>query len=266
MAARRFRPTTSPALVAFGTQVQRLRDAKGMTQESLAKHASVTNSYISKVENGKTRTNRGFVETIDGCLDANGALISLWDDLNQEGHPVPLWFDWPEVEKEAVELITWELAIIPGLLQIEDYARAFLTAEGAVTRRMERQQVITREEKPAKLVALIKEEALYNLIVSKEVMRAQLEHLLKMSELPNVTIQIVVNDGLPAGTSGAFVVATMEDRSQVAHMDTVIRGITTDDPADLTAISNVLIALRGKTLTVGMSRDAIRKAIDQRWT
>ncbi|WP_067477486.1 helix-turn-helix domain-containing protein [Actinomadura hibisca] len=255
----------SPALIAFGAQMRRLRLAKNIKQAAIAKAVNVHDTYISKVENGYKRCNLVFVEKVDDYLEADGALIELWNNLNKEGHPVPLWFDWPEVEKDSVELTTWQHSIIPGLLQIEEYARAFFPEDKDASTRIERQALITRDENPVKYIALIKEEALYNLVVSKEVMRKQLEHLLEMSERPNVTIQIVANDGLPAGISGAFVLAMMEDRSEVVHLDTVIRGITTDDPADLRAIGNVLISLRGKALPVGMSRDLIRKALEK-WT
>jgi hypothetical protein len=86
-------------------------------------------------------------------------------------------------------------------------------------------------------VALLSEAVLDHLVGSFEVMREQLTHLLALGELPNVTIQLVRNNGRPAGTGGAFVVATMEDRSEVSYLETTVRGITTDDPSDLARLS-----------------------------
>ncbi|SNR88257.1 hypothetical protein SAMN06265355_10867 [Actinomadura mexicana] len=65
---------------------------------------------------------------------------------------------------------------------------------------------------------------------------------------------------------GAFVVATMDDRSEVAYIETAIRAITTDDPTDLSMLTRTLIALRSRALTEDMSRDLIRKVIQERWT
>lgn len=266
MPPRRRRPHDSPALVAFGRQMRRLREAKGTKQETIAHLTKVSAPQVSKIEGGKKRASRAFVEAIDDHLGAAGSLINLWEDLNKDGHPVPLWFDWPRVEEEAIELITWEHTIVPGLLQTEDYARAFLGNDDAVEARIARQIVVTRDDPaPAKMVALLGERVLDHFVNSPAVMHAQLTRLLTLGERPNITIQLVRNNGRPAGTGGAFVVATMEDRSDVSYLETTVRGITTDDPADLAELSDVLRELRARALPEDMSRDLVRKALE-RWT
>ncbi|MFI0355291.1 helix-turn-helix domain-containing protein [Actinomadura sp. 9N407] len=266
MAARRQRPRESPALVAFGRQMRRMREAKGVKQETIAHLTKVSPAQASRIEAGKKRATRTYVEITDDYLEAGGSLISLWEDLNKDGHPVPIWFDWPQIEAEAVELTSWEHTIVPGLLQNEAYARAFLGADDAVEARMARQSILTRDSPPpTELVALLSEAVLNYKVGSPEVMREQLKHLLALSELPNVTIQIVRITGRPAGTGGAFVVATMEDRSEVSYLETTIRGITTDDPSDLARLSAVLRELRARALPEDMSQDMMRKALEK-WT
>ncbi|TDC53013.1 XRE family transcriptional regulator [Actinomadura sp. KC345] len=266
MAVRRQRPDESPALVAFGRQMRRLREAKEIKQETIAHLTKVSPAQVSRIEGGKKRATRTFVELVDDYLEAGNSLISLWEDLNRDGHPVPIWFDWPQTESEADELVTWEHTIVPGLLQTPAYARQFLTSEEAVEARMARQSILTREDAPPTvLTALLSEKVLGHLVGSPEVMREQFERLLALSELPNVTIQIVRNNGRPAGTGGAFVVATMEDRSEVAYMETTVRGITTDTPSDLAKLSETLRELRARALPEDMSRDMIREALEK-WT
>lgn len=266
MPARRQRPNESPALVAFGRQMRRLREAKDVLQETIANLTKVSPAQVSRIENGKKRATRSFVTTVDDYLDAGGSLLSLWEDLNRDGHPVPIWFDWPQTESDAAELVTWQHMIVPGLLQTPAYARAFLNSDEAVEARMARQAILTREDAPrTALVALLSEYVLDYLVTSPEVMRDQIEHLITLSELPNVTIQIVRNNGRPAGTGGAFVVATMEDRSEVAYMETTVRGITTDNPSDLAKLSESLRELRARALPEDMSRDRLKEAL-QKWT
>ncbi|MDL4775302.1 MULTISPECIES: helix-turn-helix domain-containing protein [Thermomonosporaceae] len=266
MPPRRQRPRESPALVAFGRQMRRLREAKGIKQETIGHLTTVSGPQVSRIEAGKKRATRPFVEIVDDHLDAGGSLISLWEDLNKDGHPVPLWFDWPKIEEDATELITWEHTIVPGLLQNEAYARAFLGVDEAIEARIARQSVLTRDDPPpVALTALLSEAVLYHLVGSPEVMHEQLTHLVALSELPNVTIQMVRNNGRPAGTGGAFVVATMEDRSEVAYLEMVVRGITTDDPSDLAKLSEVLRELRARAFPEDMSRDVMRKALEK-WT
>lgn len=266
MPPRRQRSKDSPALVAFGRQMRRMREAKGTKQETIAHLTKVSGPQVSRIEAGKKRATRSFVEIVDDHLEAGGSLVNLWEDLNKDGHPVPIWFDWPQIESEATELITWEHTIVPGLLQTVGYARAFLSADEAVEARIARQSILTRDSPPPiVLVALLSEAVLDHLVASPEVMREQLTHLLALSELPNVTIQLVRNNGRPAGTGGAFVVATMEDRSEVSYLETTVRGITTDDPSDLARLSDVLRELRARALPEDMSQDMMRKALE-RWT
>jgi hypothetical protein len=113
---------------------------------------------------------------------------------------------------------------------------------------------------------LIDEQALYRQVGTPETMREQLEHLLDMSMLPNVTVQVVLGNGEHDGNSGGFMIATMDDRSEIAYVETAIRAITTDNPADLAIMARTLFELRARTLTEEMSREVIRKVVQERWT
>ncbi|WP_067459481.1 DUF5753 domain-containing protein [Actinomadura macra] len=206
---------------------------------------------------------------MDPEFRAGGVLLNLYDDLNDDGQMgFPSWFDWPEVESQADVLVWWEHTVIPGLLQTESYASAFLGTAEAIAARLARQIILTRDSPPpATLVALLSESVLTHLVGSREIMREQLEHLGVMSELPNVTVQVVGNDdGVPAGTGGAFILATMRDRSEVAYLETTVRGITTDDENDLAGLARTLRTLGSKTLPANMSREVIRKVIESKWT
>ncbi|MFB4305308.1 helix-turn-helix domain-containing protein [Actinomadura sp. GTD37] len=269
MASPRRRAATSPALAAFGRQFRRYRERAGLSQARVAQRTGKTASFVSQIESGKKRCKREFVEIMDPELKAGGTLLNLYDDLNGDGAlGFPTWFDWPEVEREAEILVTWEHSVVPGLLQIDDYARTLLSTDEAVIARLTRQEILKRDvPAPVTLIALLNEHVLHHLVGSREIMRQQLEHLLTMSELPNVTIQIVVNDdGTPAGNGGSFVLATMKDRSEIAYLETTVRGITTDDSGDLAAIARTLDSLRSKALPARMSRDFIRKVMIEKWT
>ncbi|OLT38024.1 hypothetical protein BJF79_28115 [Actinomadura sp. CNU-125] len=163
-------------------------------------------------------------------------------------------------------MITWQHTIVPGLLQTSNYAHAFLGNDEAVEARLARQSILTREDPPpTMLTALLSEAVLHYAIGSAEVMQEQVAHLIAQSELPNIIIQVVRNNWRPTGTGGAFVVATMEDRSEVAYMETIVRGLTTDNPADLTPISSALRELRARALPEDMSREVMKEALEK-WT
>ncbi|MCP9951562.1 helix-turn-helix domain-containing protein [Actinomadura madurae] len=269
MPPRRQRPRESPALVAFGRQMRRLREAKAVKQETIAQLTTMSGAQISRIENGKRRATRSFVEIVDDHLDAGGSLINLWEDLNKDGHPVPIWFDWPQIEADAAILVCYEHSVIPGLAQTPAYALAILRGnQEAADARLKRQAILTKDggKPPLALLLLIDEQVLARLVGTPETMKDQLEHLVAMSSLPNVTIQVVLGSGEHDGNMGAFVVATMEDRSEVAYIETAVRGITTDNPAELSILARTLIDLRSRALTQEMSCELIGKVIGEKWT
>ncbi|GAA4238682.1 helix-turn-helix transcriptional regulator [Actinomadura meridiana] len=249
--------------------MRRMREAKGIKQETIAHLTQVSGPQVSKIENGKKRATRSFVELVDDYLEAGGALINLWGDLNKDGHPVPIWFDWPKIEMDATMLICWQHSVIPGLAQTPEYALAIVHGnQEAANARIGRQTILTRDDErgPANVLFLIEEQVLYHQVGTKETMKGQLERLIELSMLPNIMVQVVLSRGDHDGNMGAFVLATMEDRSEVAYAETAIRSITTDDPADLSVLARTLLELRSQALTQEMSRELIGKVAEERWT
>lgn len=120
-----------------------------------------------------------------------------YDDVLTEGHR-----DYIALEAEATSILEWQINVVPGLLQTEQYARNVLSAyqevatisPRAVERRLEtrliRQQLLTRDE-PLSYTALLDESVLHRRRGGQSVMQAQLQRLADASRLPNVTIQIL---------------------------------------------------------------------------
>ncbi|MGH3389947.1 MAG: helix-turn-helix domain-containing protein [Actinomadura sp.] len=71
----------SPALVAFGRQLRRYREAAGLSQARIGSRTGTTASFVSQVEKGKKRCKRSFLEAIEPDLKSGGALLALYDDL-----------------------------------------------------------------------------------------------------------------------------------------------------------------------------------------
>ncbi|MFI0405342.1 Scr1 family TA system antitoxin-like transcriptional regulator [Actinomadura sp. 3N508] len=271
MAPQRKRGTVSPTLLAFGRRFRRLREAKGWTQDALARRANhgqgVTPQYIGAVENGRTRCTREFAEAMDHHLDANGELLYLYDDLVKDA-TFPTWFDWHTVEPEADMLQSYQPLLIHGLLQTPAYASALLKGDKeAVDARINRQSILTRENPPPPNFSVLQDEvSLTRLVGSPEIMKEQLEYLVDVAERSVVTLQVVPSNGEHAGNSGAFTLATLPDRSEVAYADMAARGLTLSDPEDIAFVSGTLIAIRSLALPVNQSIEAIRKVVQERWT
>ncbi|WP_147341256.1 helix-turn-helix domain-containing protein [Actinomadura logoneensis] len=264
MSPRRQRPTSEPALKAFGSQMKRHRNRASITQDAIAGRTHVSASFVSQVENGKKACKRDFAMIADQMTGANGALLELWEDLYKDGSPVPGWFaDWSAIEGEAESLVWWEPMIIPGLLQTESYAREFLTSETAVKSRLERQEILTRDDPPPiPLTVLLTRAALTYPVGTRATMQEQLQHLVALAERPNISLQVVTYFGRPVAIGGAFGLATLPDRSQVAYLETTVRGITTDARDDLSSLSEALRKLQSKALPENQSLDVIQKEIE----
>jgi transcriptional regulator with XRE-family HTH domain len=262
MAIGKERPKT---LKLFGSEVKRYRSISGLSQEQLGEKVPICGSHIGKIERGETRCDRAIAVKLDELLDTRGALPSLWDELVLDA-AFPVWFDWPEVESEAELLLSYQCLVVDGLLQTEDYACALLGGDkGATAARMKRQAILSREDPPPpRLSVLLYEGVLWNEVGGREVMRGQLEHLLSLAS-PRISVQVVPGPLRPVDTAGAFGLATLPGRTEIGYVATAVRGITVSESEDIRLLSEAYDEIRSRALPVEMSRDLIRRTLEERW-
>jgi len=260
-------PDPSSPLEDFGDRVRKYRVAASMSQVDLAEAANVSKSHISKIERGRGRCDRKIAVVLDKVFDSERELQSLWDELVKDA-AVPTWFDWPKIEAspDTISLDSYECLVVPGLLQTEGYAEALLGGDsGKVAFRMDRQGLLTREDpQPPRTSFLLSETALYNQVGGKKAMREQLEHLLSL-DTPRLSIQILPYPMPPAGSDGSFCLATMANRSELVYVETPARGFTLNETDDIQIISDKLADIRARALPIDLSRDLIRRVMEDRW-
>jgi hypothetical protein len=131
------------------------------------------------------------------------ALVSMSESSGKgwwsayQGRATQYALNLAELEAGAVDLCSYEPLVIPGLFQTEEYIRSLFgdvkpqhaTTEDAIAFRLERQRILTSENAPA-VHAVIHEAALRMHYGGTSAMRRQLLHLIELSRLPNVTIQV----------------------------------------------------------------------------
>lgn len=253
----------SPTLITLGRLVRTHRDAAGLLQRELAGKVGYTDGWLSNLETGQLRPRREQVLVLEQALNLPaGALMATFDQLDAES--LPIWFrPWLEEEARASVLRSMELSVIPGMLQTEEYARSLIPGdEAAVKARMDRQQILDRED-PPRMYFVIDEAVLYQERGGPEVMRAQLEHLVEMAS-HRVTIQVIRSKDNPS-PRGTFVLATV-DGLEVAYVETVVRGIVTSGREDIERIWEVWETVRAYALPQQESIEFIRKVAEERWT
>ncbi|MDL4820869.1 helix-turn-helix domain-containing protein [Actinomadura opuntiae] len=261
------RPRIDPELVGFGTVVRRFREESSLKQDELAQLVNVARSYISHVECGRTKCRRDFAERLDNVLNANEGIVEAWDDLLEQIKQVryPTHFvAFPKVEARADQLRVYENYLVYGLFQTEAYARVLLVDDEAVATRMRRQELLSRS--PRAMISVVMEESvLYREVGSKEIMRAQLERLIELSQQEGVFLQ-VAKTGYYRGVRASFTIATQSDRSEIAYVIKATGGEISRDPSELTRLSEVIHTLNVKSCNTEDSRALIRKVMQDRWT
>ncbi|GAA3200534.1 helix-turn-helix transcriptional regulator [Actinocorallia longicatena] len=257
----------SSGLALFGAALRNARMAVGETLAGLGVKINYSTSTIGDVERGESRCERDLAERSDEQLNTGGMLALLWDHLVKDSLYRPWFVKWPGIEEKATLIRTFQPLLIHGLLQTEEYARALLYGnENDVAARMLRQSILTRgNPAPPFLVVVIDEGVLWRQVGEPKVMHSQLMHLVT-SVSDRLSVQVVPSGVVHPGNVGAFVMATLEDRSEVVYREAAPNGIISSSKDDLVKLNESFEVIRGKALPVDMSLDLIRRTAEEKWT
>ncbi|MFD0856536.1 helix-turn-helix transcriptional regulator [Actinomadura adrarensis] len=205
--------------------LRRYRELRGLTQTQVGKIIGVTKQQVHNLESGYRKPNKEQTETLDALWDTGGHFTRL-RKFAEAGHD-PDWFrTFTRYEADARIIKSYTLAIVHGLLQTPDYARALLIAGGVpnvdalVEARMARKEILSREPE---VWALINEAVLDQPVGGQKVMRAQLAHILEFSWRPNVWMRVIPRRvGAHIGLDGSFTV--ISTRSEMVAFSDAFKG------------------------------------------
>jgi transcriptional regulator with XRE-family HTH domain len=194
----------------LGAELQHARQEAGLTLRGLTEKAGISaHSRISEAENGKRLLTLDELERILDALEIHdagererilGHARMAIEEPGQLNAGTTAGIDATlaqliEHERAASRITDASPLMIPGLLQTSDYARAIMgevsDSEMRVALRSGRRDILTRGRNPVQLVALIDSEALIRPVAAPDVMADQLRHVLRMADMPNVTVQVV---------------------------------------------------------------------------
>lgn len=225
----------SAEALELGAGLRKLRNGRGMSTRQLGERIGVTSGNFTHWENGDRLIREDHLLNILDVLepddDERERLLGLHQRASGPGQLVP---GATSIGAQLAELIKYEQAarkittvaplVIPGLLQTADMARATFIGmddvDTRVTLRVGRRDIVTRDEQPVELVAYIDTEALLRPVAQPaHLMSAQLRHLLKMGELPNVAIRLVssMQPGYNPMLAGPF--HLIESARSVVHVE-----------------------------------------------
>ena len=271
----------------LGQELRKLREQKNMTAEEVAERLLVSQSKISRLENGRRSISQRDVRDLCGVYEVEDqrvvdSLMEMARDSRQQGW----WHTFGDIpysvyiglETDAESLRVYEPQIVTGLLQTPAYAEALVRGalpetsaaeiEKRVGVRMRRQERITTENDPLRLWSVLDEAALHRVVGGKRVMREQLEHLLKLSELPHVTVQVMPFEvGAHPGLNGQYAILEFADAadSSVVYLEGVTSDLYLEKAQDVQKYAVMYEHLRAQSLSVEASRQLIDETA-QRYT
>ncbi|MFB9659134.1 helix-turn-helix domain-containing protein [Glycomyces mayteni] len=259
--AKEDNPTGPTALrMIIGGQLRRLREAAGITRKAAGFEIRNSESKISRMELGRVSFRLRDVEDLMvmyGGTDQDeiDRVLMLCREANKPSwwHPygdaLPDWFQtYLDLESAASTIRTYEVQLVPGLLQSRDYARSLLMLgyghtplreiDNRIELRLARQKVLDREVDPPTLWTVIDEAALHRPFGGYGVMRDQLKLLIEACDRPNVRIQVVRFDSGAHSGAGApftwlrFAYPELDD---VIYMEHLTGGLYLDRDSDVDA-------------------------------
>lgn len=264
----------------LGIALRQYREAAGYTLESAADEINSTRSTLSRYENAQTLISPASVRALLTLYGIGGeelaATIQLAKDARKPGWWVSYSYvldrrtiDFIALEAEATAISNFEPSVVPGMLQTADYIRGVMRGgphtlgdsevEQRVQARLDRQQRLT-DNLPPIFDAIIDEGALLRPVGDQSAMNAQLAHLLKMSDLPNITVQVIpLVAGYHRGTRGSLHILEFADPEDpiIASVETVAGQMIIDRPGELRTCAKIMEHLRAVALSPSASRDQI---------
>ena len=241
--------------IGLGGELRRRRERAGISREVAGDALRASPAKISRLELGRV----GFKErdvldllTLYGVTDPTerAEFLVLTRRANAPGwwhrysDLLPGWFEtYLGLEQASSVIRTYELQFVPGLLQTRDYARAVTLLghedpediERRVELRMRRQDLLTSATAPT-LWAVIDEAALRRSLAGPELLRNQLDHLLVMNELPNVSVQIApLSFGGHAAAGGPFSILRFAepDLPDIVYLEQLTSALYLDKRSDV---------------------------------
>ncbi|MBB5494303.1 helix-turn-helix domain-containing protein [Nocardiopsis exhalans] len=263
-------------------ELTRLRDSSGLSRAQVAERIGITDSTLWRYETGMTRPKPGDVAILLDVYGVHGAereeLIEMAKHARKRGwwhrHRQALkpGFDsYIGLEAAASVVRTFQTSVVPGILQTEAYARAVIEqtaissapdmVDEKVLVRMSRQELITREDAPLQVVAILDEAVLRRQVGGPETMHEQLQRLIALAQHPNVTIRVVpFAHGAHPGLDGQFNLLEFPEQADpdLVYLEQAGSGLVPEDPEEVRRYTLMFGSLLGRALKANESLSFMR--------
>ena len=276
-------PRSAPTVgqVVLGRRLLDLRERAGLKREEAARVLRVAPATVRRMEMAEVALKIPYLQMLlksYGVSDEEAeTFVHLAEEANKPGwwqrfHDIlPGWFSmYVSLEGAAALIRQYEPHFVPGIMQTDEYARGVLTSgaigqtrpediERHVALRMQRQELLTREGAP-RLWVVMDETVLRRPVVGPQVMRAQVERLLEVTELPHVTLQVLeFSSGPHPGTYGPFVLFrfAMSELPDMVYSEYVTGAVYLDARAEVGTHLEVMDRMAAQAATAQRTKEIL---------
>ncbi len=269
-------------------RLKETREALGYTQDQVATAMEWSLSKLIRIEKGQvgisTTDLRALVghykitdvEQVDELLNlARTAKRKPWWAPYRDSLPSTAFESFIGLESEASAQACFQSVMVPGLLQTEAYARTILSDSAVlaltpeeidvrVKVRRARQRAVLEGTDGPEFVAVVDEAALRRLAGGRSVMHEQLVHLLGLSAIPRVTIEVLPFSAGVYPLFGPFIILSYEDEADadIVYVEG-LEEVVIDDPNKVRMYQDTFRRLRRKTLSPDDSLTLIKEVADE---
>ncbi|MGW7380412.1 helix-turn-helix domain-containing protein [Streptomyces sp. NPDC054794] len=259
-------------IATVGRQLKLRREAKGMRAAEFGVAVGYGEDLVYKIEGGKRIPRPEYLDQADEVLGAGGLLSAMKEDVARVRYPKKVR-ELAKLESQAVEVGLYSNHNIHGLLQTEEHMRALFDAwlptysdeetERMVAARLARRSIFERS--PAPTLSFVQEEVtLRRPVGGRMVWRRQLERLLELGQLRNVSIQVLPTDTEEHfGTGGLIEVLRFPDGSAVGRSEGAFSGRPVSDPKQLRILDLRYGMIRAQALTPRESRALVEQMLGE---
>src|SRR5580698_3499662 len=269
--------------ILLGTQLRRLREARGITAQEAAREIRASESKISRMELGRNAVREVDIAdllTLYGITDPaeREQLLSLASQANQPGwwhryqDVLPSWFQaYIGLEESAESIRSYDMQFVPGLLQTEEYAAAVI-ALGEFSLEETERLVFLRKERQRRfssgclrLTAVIDENALRRPFAEPALMRAQLEYLLDICDRPAFTLQVrpLATGAHVAPASFSILKFASAELPDVVYVEQLTSAMYLDKAADVVRYTAAMDRISATSATPNQSKEIIRALLKE---
>lgn len=264
----------------LAAELKRLRKESGKTREEVAEFVSCAPATVTKIENASNAAPPAYVALMLELYGVTGGERDAWLAVARQARKrgwwqqysgaIPSWFEvYVGLEEEAGEIRSYHPDGLKGLLQTEEYMRAQILAEPVVPAeeeierrvavRMTRQKRLVQDDAPH-LWIVVGEATIHREVGGRTAMREQLRHLVDLSRLNSVTLQVLpYSAGAHPGSHGAFTILGFPEPADrdVVYVEYRLGSLYLESQAEVDAYTTIFDHLRARALGPDESRSVI---------